>query len=141
MTRGALPVSGRCVAVRIESRKRFEITPASLHFASRRVRGGEREEKASARFGRDDKLWNRGHGAQRCCARTNSAATSARLAGPVGAVVPVDAVATAGDDAGDDCTGPIRCELTARIPRTGRCGVGFGGDAVGVAATTNVAAL
>ena len=31
-----------------------EITPGSLHCASRRVRRSEREEKASARFGRDD---------------------------------------------------------------------------------------
>jgi len=31
-----------------------DITPGSLHCASRRVRRSEREEKASARFGRDD---------------------------------------------------------------------------------------
>jgi hypothetical protein len=36
-----------------------EIKPGSLHCASRRVRRSEREEKASARFGRDDRPYSR----------------------------------------------------------------------------------
>jgi hypothetical protein len=63
------------------------------------------------------------------------------LAGPEGAVVPVDAVAAVGDDASDDGAGPVCGELVARIPGAGGTGIGFVGQAICVAAAANGAAL
>ena len=92
--------------------------------------GANAKEKASARFGRDDKFWAwasaalggstlRTWGAA-CCAPTNRdtifRGPRVFLARPESAVVPVDAVAAAGDDAGDDGAGPVGGELAARIP-------------------------
>src|SRR5579862_6183611 len=82
--------------------------------------------------------WCCGLGAQRAAPLHKFAAA---LAGPEGAVVPVDAVAAVRDDAGDDGAVPIGGELAARIPGTGRGGIGFVGDAIGVAASANGAAL